>query len=106
MSPKSAPPQGTAHMRKQGMGNVDCAGQIKTQPGVGKRTMRHGTAGAGLEVPRHERRPGLSGFQALGHPGTVGSHRRADNGVVACRMDLGSGEEGELRLVPWGESLA
>lgn len=39
-------------------------------------------------VPRPAVRPGPSGSHALGHPGTAGSHRRAEKGVWAQGLDL------------------
>jgi hypothetical protein len=53
-------------------------------------------------------RPGLSGSQAVGHLGTTGSCRRAENEVRSPGAGSSPGEEreGELQLVPQGESLA
>ena len=58
-------------------------------------------------VHRPATRPGLSGSQALGHPGTAGSLGRT-NRVEACRLDLarGWGQKWKLQLVPQRESLA
>lgn len=47
---------------------------------MGKHSLRCGKAEAGLGVPRPVTRTGLWGSQTLGHPGTTGSHRRAENG--------------------------
>ena len=40
---------------------------------VGKHSLKHRTAGGGLEVFGPARRTGPSGSQALGHPGATGS---------------------------------
>ena len=47
-------------------------------------------------------RPGLSGSQALGHPGSAGSHRRVENGVGVWGLDLAKGQRGEEWRVPTG----
>jgi hypothetical protein len=62
----------------------------------------------GTPPPRPGRRLGSSGSQALRHPGAVGSYGRAENGELAHGLDLAQGQkkEGELWLVPPGESLA
>ena len=59
-----------------------------TTPGVGECSLRHRTAGAGSDVPGPAKRLELHGSQALRHPGTVGSHRRAKNEVGAPWLDL------------------
>lgn len=50
-----------------------------TTLGVGKFSLRHKAAGAGLGVSRPAMRPGLSGSQTLGHLGATGICGRAEN---------------------------
>jgi hypothetical protein len=82
-----------------------------TTPGVGKRSLRLKTAGVGLWVPGLAMRPRPSGSQALGHPGTAGSQKRAENRVEVGtgRLDLSWGmgvEEKGTLAGPSGGSLA
>jgi hypothetical protein len=68
-----------------------------------------GTARACFRVPRPARRLGLSGSQALRHPGAAGSWGRAENGSggLWAGSSLGPrGKRGKLQLVLRGESLA
>lgn len=67
---------------------------------VGKCSLRCWSAGAGLGVPEPARRPTPSGPQALGHPGAARSHRRAESGVGAHRLDLAWGHGA------WGKGRA
>ena len=94
--PTSTPPQGTAAL---GGGireltacstllSGGCWAVVKPQDtaqGVGKDSLRCRTDGAGST------RPGPSGCQALGHPGTARCHRRAENGVGTRGLDLAQG---------------
>ena len=58
-----------------------------------KHSLRNLTARDGLGIPGLARKPALSGSQALGHPVTAGSLRRAESGVRQCRLDLALGQE-------------
>lgn len=58
-----------------------------TAPGVGKCNLRCGMAGAGLGVPRPVTKLRLWSSQTLGHPGTAGSLKRAEN-----RLGLRAGD--------------
>jgi hypothetical protein len=57
-------------------------------PGVLKHSLRCGTAGAGLGVLGPVTRPGSSGSQAVGHPGTSERHGRAENRVGAHGLNM------------------
>ena len=61
-------------------------------PGVGKCSLRCGTAGAGL---------GPSGSWVLGHPCTTGNCGRAENEVGVHRLDLAQSLKGVRGVVLW-----
>jgi hypothetical protein len=71
-------------------------------PGVGKQSGVPRTAGDGSGVPGPARRLVSSDSQALGHPGTTGSLRRAENGVGARGLDLALGRGGKRGSAPAG----
>ena len=73
---------------------------------VGKHSLRRGKARAGSEVPGPTVHPGPWGSQDLGHPGTPGSRGRDVGALGLCLGGREGKVIGELRLFPWGESLA
>ena len=88
-------------LKEAGLRSLDCAYPLpvpgwcqamgKPQdptPGVGECI-----PGAGSRVLGSAGRPGPSGSQALGHPGTAGSHRRSENGIWAQGLGLARVEE-------------
>jgi hypothetical protein len=66
-----------------------------TALGVGKCSLRCGKAEASLGVPKPAVRLELWGSQTLGHSGTAGSYRRAENGA----RDLQAGARGQGDLL-------
>lgn len=74
-----------------------------------KHSLRSWTARDGSGISGLARKPALSGPQALGHPVTAGSLRRAESGVGQCRLDLdlgqGRGEGKEKEEAPAGPKV-
>lgn len=73
-----------------------------TTPGVGKHSLRLGTARGASGVPKPVTRPGQFGSQALGHPGATGSCGRAENGEGTCGLHLAQDRGGGKRGAPAG----
>lgn len=74
-----------------------------TSLGVGKDSLRQGTAIAGLGVPGPAVRLGPPGSEALGHPGPNGGCERTESRVGTGCLDLAQGQggkRGELWLTP------
>lgn len=46
---------------------------------------------AEVRGPQACKEAGTVGFSGLGHPGATGSHKRAENKVGACRLNLAQG---------------
>lgn len=61
-----------------------------TAPGGGRYSLRYQKAGASLGFPEPVMRPGLSGSQALGHPGTLVVVKEPRLGVGAWGHGLGT----------------
>lgn len=57
-----------------------------------KHSLRSWTARDVSRIPGLARKPALSGPQALGHPVTAGSLRRAESAVGQCWLDLELGQ--------------
>lgn len=106
MGPKSTLQQGLVAQGADVLLQSGCwaVGNLQdTASGVRKPSLWHRTARASLGFPGSLMRPGPSGSQVLGHPGTTRNHRRAENGVGAHRLGLVRGwgvEKEELCLVP------
>lgn len=66
-----------------------------------KHSLRYRTARAGSGIPRSVTRLGPSGFQALGHPGSAGSCKRAECGGLRLDLAWGGGKKW-LQLAPQG----
>jgi hypothetical protein len=96
-----------------GRGSFDCAypmlglggsGNGKPQdtvPGVGELSLRSRDSWSWLGVPGPAGRPGLSGSHALGHPGTSGCLRRAENRVGGRQAGSSRGPSGKEGSSVW-----